>query len=64
MVSGNSAESVTIQSEALLKSIPAEERQKILKAGKVNPASIGAEKFVAMKANLGLPWQKMRVMAR
>jgi len=39
-------------------------RAEILKLGSMESCSIDAEKMVSMKAHLGLPWEKMKVMAR
>ena len=46
-----------------MQSFEFEERSKILKTGCIN-AHIEADELVVMKANLGLPWEKMKSMAR
>ena len=58
-----SSKSVEYQTGKLVRSFGTEERTDILKSGSIH-AHIEAEELVAMKANLGLPWEKMKSMAR
>ena len=62
-VSG-SAKATSLQTGAIIKSMTTDKREEILKMGNIKSVEIDAEKMVAMKAHLGLPWEKMKVMAR
>jgi len=41
-----------------------DERQMILKLGNIQPIHLGPSELVSMKSNLGLPWEKMKTMAK
>ncbi|XP_047134470.2 V(D)J recombination-activating protein 1 [Hydra vulgaris] len=60
IVSGTSTDSVCSQSSKLLKSFPSETREKILTNLNIEGVAISATKMVAMKADLGLPWEKLK----
>ena len=64
MVAGSSKESTTLQTGLLLKSFDVEERQSILEISKIEKSYISADNLVAMKADLGMPWEKMKAMSR
>ena len=59
--SGGAVTKLTI---GLLNSFNKNARSKILEDGNIGYAYIDAEHMVSMKANLGLSWEKMKVMAR
>ena len=61
--SGHSEEASAIQTSKLVTSIEDEKRHILEKAG-IYPAVITPENMVAMKADLGIPWEKLKCMAR
>ena len=63
-VAGDSAKGLTIQTAQLVKSFNSEERQEILKCGNIPSAEISPEKMVALKANLAIPWGKLKTICR
>ena len=64
MACGGSQQASTKQTGILFKSFTPEIRQEILKSGEIKPIEIQAEQLVSMKANLSLPWEKMKVLGR
>ena len=48
----------------LLKSFEKDKREKILKEAGISHSSIMPETMVAMKADMGIPWEKLKVMSR
>ena len=67
MVAGSSSDSnasTLLQVGMLLKGFDSEERQKILEVGQIEKSRITADNLVAMKADLSMPWEKMKAMAR
>lgn len=54
----------TKQSAALVKSYSKNERAAILTEGNLGPHKISAEDMVALKIRLGIPWEKLKTMAR
>ena len=60
---GSSKQSLMRQAGALLKSFR-EEREQILKEAKITSVQISAEAMVALKADMGIPWEKLKTMAR
>jgi hypothetical protein len=64
IVSGTSTDAVCSQSSKLLKSFPSETREKILTNLNIEGVSISATKMVAMKADLSLPWEKLKNISR
>ena len=61
--SGHSEEASAIQTSKLVTSIEDEKRHILEKAG-IYRAVITPENMVAMKADLGIPWEKLKCMAR
>ena len=59
MVAGKSQKSINLQASKLIGTFGEQERQDILKKAGIRPV-IEAERMVAMKCQLGLPWNKMR----
>lgn len=53
-----------IQAALFLKSTGAEQRQAILEEGNISPVEINAKTLVAMKADMGIPWEKMKTISR
>ena len=62
--SGNSTEAIMLQTGTLIKNFDSEERQKILATANINPVEISADAMVAMKSDLGIPWEKLKTMTR
>lgn len=52
------------QTSALVKRFPQAERETILKEAQLSSATITSEAMVALKADMGVPWEKMKTMAR
>lgn len=63
-IAGSNIESLTRQTSALVKSFDEDERLRILKLGNIPPVIIDEESMVAMKADMGVPWEKLKTMAR
>lgn len=64
VVTGGSKESMVLQTGQLVKLFNVKERVSILDAAKITRSHIDAESLVAMKADLGMPWEKMKAMSR
>ena len=62
--STSSKESMLLQTGLLVKSFDIQERKRILELAKIERSYINAENLVAMKADLGMPWDKMKAMSR
>ena len=63
-VSGDNDSALSVQTSKLLKSFDQTDRKDILvQAGLVAP-EIDAGKMVAMKVDLGIPWEKLKTMAK
>ena len=62
--SGQSEEASTNQTSKLVTSIKDEKRHDILKKAGIYPAVITTENMVAMIADLGIPWDKPKCMAK
>ena len=60
----SSKESMLLQTGLLVKSFDIQERKRILELAKIERSYINAENLVAMKADLGMPWDKMKAMSR
>lgn len=56
--------SLPIQTGNLLKSIKKDQRLEILTKANISPIDISPEEMVAMKVDLGVPWEKIKNMAR
>ena len=61
---GSSKASILVQTKKLIKSFNEDGRRYILIAANISPHEISAEEFVAMKADIGVPWEKLKTMAR
>ena len=53
-----------VQAALFLKSTDAEQRQAILDEGNISPVEVNAKTMVAMKADMGIPWEKMKTISR
>ena len=62
--SGNSEATFNRQTGMLMKTLSKDQRSQVLKSAKISPIEIGAEEMVAMKADLGILWEKLKNMAR
>ena len=62
--SGNSEATFNRQAGMLMKTLSKDQRSQVLKSAKISPIEIGAEEMVAMKADLGILWEKLKNMAR
>ena len=63
-VAGSSRESMMLQTGLLVKTFNLDERKNILEMAKIERSFIDAESVVAMKADLSMPWEKMKAMSR
>ena len=61
---GSSNNSLELQTGKLLKSFGDEEQRKIVVEANISPVEIDAEQMVAMKVDLGIPWEKPKTMSR
>ena len=61
---GSSEAAFSRQAGMLMKTLSKDQRSQILKSAKISPIEIGAEEMVAMKVDLGIPWEKLKNMAR
>ena len=48
----------------MLKSYDDEEANKILKKANIGTVDLNAEEMIALKADMGIPWNKFKNMAR
>ena len=48
----------------MLKSYDNEEAFKILKKANIGTMDLNVEKMIALKAGMGIPWNKLKTMAR
>lgn len=62
--SGGGAETLVTQTSKLVKSFTEEDKEKILSQADVFPSVISAETMIAMKVDLGIPWEKLKKMGR
>jgi len=53
-----------VQAALFLNSASATERQAILDEGNISPVELNAKTMVAMKADMCLPWEKMKTISR
>ncbi|XP_047136184.1 uncharacterized protein LOC124813329 isoform X3 [Hydra vulgaris] len=63
-VAGISCDSSISQTSKLLLSFEPDQRQSILSNTKLNHTKISANVMVAMKTDMGIPWEKLKVMSR
>ena len=62
--SGSNKEDILIQTSKLVKSFDEEARVTILRNANISPVEIDAETMVAMKVDMGIPWEKLKTMSR
>ena len=62
--SGSSEKGLIIQTSKIVKSFSEENRSEILKQANISPIEIDEKEMVALKVNLGIPWEKVKSMAR
>ena len=62
--SGSSEAAFNRQTGVFMKTLNRGQRSQILKSAEIIPIEIGAEEMVAMKVDLGIPWEKVKNMAR
>ena len=53
-----------LQAGKIIKSFGKQERAEIIKASNIPNIEIGKETMVAMKVDLGIPWEKLKTMSR
>ena len=63
-IRGHSEEASAIQNSNLVTSIEDKKRHDILEKAGIYPAVITPENMVAMKADLEIPWEKLKCIAR
>lgn len=63
-ISGSTKQSTIIQAGSLLKRFSQNDRNDILKQANIVSYEIDEESLVAMKVDMGIPWQKLKTMAR
>ena len=61
---GESTKALSVQTGMLVKSFGQEQREQILREGKLQSVSIPAKTMVAMKSDLCVPWEKLKTMGR
>ena len=57
-------EASAIQTPKLVTSIKDDKRHDILEKAGISPAVITPENMITIKVDLGIPWQKLKCMAR
>ena len=62
--SGNAEKASVVQTSKLLKSFEEDHRKNILMKAGILAADIAPEEMVAMKVDMGIPWEKVKCMAR
>jgi len=62
--SGASKDAVSVQTGKLVKSFDVEQRTEIIKNAQIPSASIPEDALVAMKVDMGIPWEKLKTMSR
>ncbi|XP_065652979.1 uncharacterized protein LOC124812446 isoform X1 [Hydra vulgaris] len=64
IIAGKYVDAVGCQSSQLLKSFQPETRELILANSNINRVTIGAAEMVAIKADLSLPWEKLKTISK
>ena len=64
VTSGETTESFNTQASSFIKSLDVEQRQIILKDAKIPSVDIPEDTMVAMKVDMGIPWEKLKTMSR
>ena len=62
--SGNTEKASVLQTSKLLKSFEEDHRKSILMKAGIVATDIAPEEMVAMKVDMGIPWEKVKCMAR
>ena len=62
--SGESTGSLIKQTAVIIKSFGKEERQLVLEKANISAKEITSEEMVALKADMGVPWEKLKTMSR
>ena len=62
--SGKSTAAVTKQAGKFVKTLGLEQREEILKQANIPSVEISEENLVAMKVDMGIPWEKLKTMSR
>ena len=63
-ITSGSQDSAILQTGELFKSFGTEERKVILEKVHIKPAEIFAYRLVAMKTDVGIPWEKLKTISR
>ena len=61
---GSSQDSKICQTAVMLKSYDNDEANNILNKANIGKVDLNAEEMVALKAAMGIPWNKLKTMAR
>ena len=64
LATGGGKQAMINQTSKLITSLTPDDKNKILKKAKIASTDISAEAMVAMKANLGIPWEKLIKLGR
>ena len=62
--SGESTKSLVRQTASIIKSFAQEERNAILKKANISAVEITPEEMVALKSDMGIPWEKLKTVSR
>jgi len=62
--SGSTDGAIITQTSKLIRSMDFEKRKKILEMSKIASVELSEEILVAMKVNMGIPWEKLKTMSR
>ena len=62
--SGESKTSLLEQTAPLIKVFSQEDRRDILRKAKISITETTPEEMVALKADMGMPWEKLKTMSR
>ncbi|XP_065660921.1 uncharacterized protein LOC136084595 isoform X1 [Hydra vulgaris] len=61
---GNSNDSQIIQTAVMLKSFDDNQKSKLLESAKIGIVEYTAEELVSFKADVGIPWNKLKTLTR
>ena len=61
---GSSQDSKICQTAVMLKSYDSDETNNILNKANIGKVDLNAEEMVALKADMGIPWNNLKTMAR
>jgi len=62
--SGSSTAATGVQTRKIIKSLDEDTRRDILNEANIESIEIGPAQMVAMKSDLGIPWEKLKSMSR